>query len=237
MNDRGSNDRPFLPSRRDLLFGGVMLGAAGVVYARTPRRAEMSIGPGELEKIIPLTIGPWRYETSSGLVLPPPDQLADKLYSQQLTRVYVSENNIPIMLLMAYGDSQSGMLQVHRPEVCYPAGGYTLTRTRLIDLPLDDGRMIPAKRFSATSQARTEQLLYWTRIGDVLPVSWTAQRLAVMNANLHGIIPDGILVRVSAISSTPQGTDEALELFAREMVRAAGPRGERMLVGTGVAKA
>lgn len=235
MSERDTS-RSFLPSRRDLLFGGLMLGAAGVVYARTPRRAEMAIGPGELEKIIPLTIGSWRYETSSGLVLPPPDQLADQLYSQQLTRVYVSDQQVPVMLLIAYGDSQNGMLQVHRPEVCYPAGGYTLSKTRVFDLPLDRGLAIPVKRFSATSQARTEQLLYWTRIGGAMPVSWAAQRLAVVEANLQGVIPDGILVRVSTIAPTPKGADEALELFAREMVRAAGPRGERLLVGTGAVR-
>jgi len=219
------------PSRRDVLFGGAMIAAGAVAYARTPRVNDMAIGEGELDKVIPFTIGSWRYQTASGLVLPPPDALAAQLYNQQLTRVYASDNEMPVMLLIAYGSSQSGMLQVHRPEICYPASGYALSRTRLVDLPVGGPRPIPAKRFTAVSQARTEQLLYWTRIGDLLPVSWAAQHMAVMENNLKGVIPDGVLVRLSTISTSPEESDALLTRFARTMVEQVGPRGRRLLIG------
>jgi EpsI family protein len=223
--------RTLIPSRRDILFGGALVAASAVAYARTPRDAQMAIRDGELEKIIPYTIGIWQFETASGLVLPPPDALAEKLYSQQLTRVYVADNMPAVMLLIAYGNSQNGMLQLHRPEVCYPASGYSLSQTRILDVPIHQGRAIPTRRFTANSATRVEQLLYWTRIGDQLPVSWAAQRLAVVEANLAGIIPDGALVRLSTISAAPADADRLLAQFAAAMIDAVSPRGRRLLIG------
>jgi EpsI family protein len=196
-----------------------------------PRAPEMAIGDGELDKIVPYTIGPWQFETVSGLVLPPPDELAEKLYSQQLTRTYVAPGLPAVMLLIAYGGSQDGMLQLHRPEFCYPAGGFSLSESRILDVSIGHGQMIPVRRFTAVSMARVEQLLYWTRIGDTLPVSWAAQRWAVVENNLAGIVPDGALIRLSTLSAAPDDADRLLERFAAAMIAAVGPRGRRLLIG------
>jgi len=69
-----ANDLPnLIPSRRDLLVGGAALLAAGTAYARMPRQPMMMIGKDQLDKIVPLHIDNWSYETASGLVLPPPE--------------------------------------------------------------------------------------------------------------------------------------------------------------------
>jgi len=218
------------PSRRDVLFGGAMLAAAGVAYARMPHASDMLIGKGQLDKIVPLSIGNWRYVSESGLVLPPPDQLAQLLYDQQVTRSYESSDALPVMLLMAYGSSQSGMMQVHRPETCYPSGGFRLSPTRLLQLPLDDGSTIPVRFFTATSDTRIEHVLYWTRIGPMIPNSWTQQRIAVMRSNLEGYIPDGLLTRVSTVVDNPNQALATLQRFTREMLAVSGARGRRMLI-------
>jgi len=219
-----------VPSRRDILFGGAMLGAAGVAYTRMPRVTDTMIGKGELEKIVPLKIGEWHYATESGLVLPPPDQLAQLLYDQQLTRTYDSSGALSVMLLLAYGSSQSGMLQVHRPETCYPSGGFRLSETKVIQMPLDEGSVIPVRFFTATSDTRVEHVMYWTRIGPMLPESWTRQRIAVMRSNLSGYIPDGLLARVSVITQDRDGALATLQRFTREMLAASGTRGRKLLI-------
>ena len=221
---------PLAPSRRDVLFGGAMALTAGVAYARMPRRRTMLIGAGQLDRIVPLKVGNWTYQSESGLVLPPPDQLAQLLYDQQLARTYVSGTDLPIMLLMAYGSSQSGMLQIHRPEICYPASGFRLSATREQQLALPGGRALPIRCFTARSDTRTEQLLYWTRVGDALPVSWAQQRVAVVRSNLAGDIPDGLLVRISTISNDPVAAQVTLERFTRTMLDLIGPKGRRMLI-------
>lgn len=220
-----------VPSRRDVLVGGGCLLAAGTAYGRMPRDPLMLIGKGDLERIIPLNVDNWSYETASGLVLPPPDQLARLLYDQQVTRSYTSPDQLPVMLLLAYGSSQGGMLQIHRPEICYPASGFQLTETDITSIPLDRDRAVASRTFTAKSDTRVEQVLYWTRIGELVPVSWTSQRLAVVRANLHGQIPDGLLVRLSTVSNDAEQAQATLKKFARAMIEAMPLAHRRMLIG------
>ena len=58
----------------------------------------------------PERIGAWAFETTSGLVVPPADALADRLYDEVMTRVYVGENLPSVMFLIAYSSSQTGLL-------------------------------------------------------------------------------------------------------------------------------
>jgi EpsI family protein len=225
------NPRNLRPSRRDLLIGGASLAAAGTAFARMPRQSTLLIGKDQLQGIVPLRIGPWSYETASGLVLPPPDQLARLLYDQQLTRTYSAPEDLPVMLLMAYGSSQGGMLQIHRPEICYPASGFRLTETKIVDIPLDAHHAVASRSFTGHSDTRTEQVLYWTRIGNRLATSWTAQRLAVVRSNLAGSIPDGLLVRLSTVADDPLQGQAALARFARTMLAAVPLASRRMLIG------
>jgi len=220
-----------LPSRRDILIGGASLAAAGTAFARMPHDPLMMIGKDQLDKIIPLKIGDWTFDTTSGLVLPPPDQLARLLYDQQVARSYTSPDQLPVMLLLAYGSSQSGMLQIHRPEICYPASGFKLTETQVTSVPLAAGRSLPSRSFTANSDTRVEQVLYWTRIGELVPTGWWGQRLAVVRSNLHGRIPDGLLVRLSTVSSDTDQAQATLKQFARAMLETMTPATRRMLIG------
>ena len=228
MNGTGDN---FLPSRRDLLIGGASLAAAGTAFARMPHDPMMLIGKDQLDKIVPLRVGDWTFDTTSGLVLPPPDQLARLLYDQQVARSYTSPDQLPVMLLLAYGSSQSGMLQIHRPEICYPASGFKLTETQVTAIPLASGHALPSRSFTANSDTRVEQVLYWTRIGELVPTGWWTQRLAVVRSNLHGRIPDGLLVRLSTVSSDAAQADATLKKFAGAMLDAMPLATRRMLIG------
>ncbi|MBW8744265.1 MAG: EpsI family protein [Sphingomonas sp.] len=196
-----------------------------------PRDPLMLIGKDELDKIIPLKIGDWAYETASGLVLPPPDQLARLLYEQQVARSYTSPDDLPVMLLLAYGSSQSGMLQIHRPEICYPASGFRLTETQITSIPLSANRAIASRSFTANSDTRVEQVLYWTRIGELVPTSWVGQRLAVVRSNLQGQIPDGLLVRISTVSDDAGQAQATLKRFARALIEGLPLARQRMLIG------
>lgn len=217
--------------RRMVLIGGALLVGGGAAIARQPRVVAQPVRKAALEKLVPLQIGDWRYRDESGLVLPPPDALSDSLYSGLVTRTYSAPNRQPVMLLVAYSNKQDGMLQVHRPEICYPYGGYKLSPTREVEIANGVGGSIPANSFSADGVSRTEQVLYWTRVGDYFPGSWSRQRLAVMRANIDGLIPDGILVRVSMLAPDMASALPDLSAFAAALVRAAPPAGRRLLAG------
>ena len=221
-------------TRRNVLIGAGLAGVSALAHGMIPHRHFDLLGKGKLEQLIPNQLGAWKFVSKSGLVVPPQDQLANAVYSQLLTRVYTSENRLPIMLLVAQSGAEDGVLQIHRPEFCYPAGGFTLSNSRvhLIDMP--DGHHIPTRVFTASGVSRTEQLLYWTRIGRDLPTSWAEQRLSVAEANLRGEIPDAVMVRISAVSSDPDAIAQVDE-FARLMIGSLTPKSRPILIGSHLA--
>ena len=218
-------------SRRNMVMGGALIVASAIGYVRQPQPVHKPITDDELEKLIPTHVGEWRFLTSSGLVMPPPDEASATLYDQVFTRIYTAPNKPSIALLIAYSSVQNGLLQLHRPEICYPANGFRLSDTVLSPLRLPDGREIETRSFAASGPQRSEYVFYWTRLGDYLPDSWLDQRLAVVKANLRGQIPDGILVRASVFSEAdPQARDD-LKRFMEELLANLSPRGLQLLVG------
>jgi len=205
-------------SRREFGIGLACASAAGVAAARLPRNNLNLLGSAKLEDVIPQEIGSWKFVSSSGLVIPPEDQLSRALYSQLLTRVYAIGSSPGVMLLIAQSASQTGILQIHRPEICYAAGGYQLSQIQNHRLKMR-GVDVPAIMLSATTGDRTEQIIYWTRIGRHLPTSWVQQRLAVAIDNLHGIIPDAVLVRVSTLESDPVAATALMDGFIEAMLQ------------------
>jgi len=217
-------------TRRKFALGLAFASVAGVAAARQPSKNVDYLGKAKLEGVVPDKVGRWTFVSNSGLVVPPEDQLARALYSQLLTRTYMDEAGNGIMLLVAQSGSQSGILQIHRPEFCYTAGGYTLTPSvpHPVSLP---GRELPASSLSAAREARIEQIVYWTRIGSHLPTSWTQQRLAVAMGNLKGYIPDAVMVRVSTYGNDSRLALADVDEFIRALMGVVTPQVRRVLIG------
>ena len=216
-------------SRRQALIGGGLLAAAAAGLALTPRHRENMLGNAKLDNLVPKAFAGWRFDVASGLVLPPADQLRDKIYSQLLTRVYVRDDAPAVMMLIAFSGAQDGTVQIHRPEVCYPASGYRLTRIAEHVVPLAPGLAVPARAITAEADVRREQLIYWTRIGSHFPTRWIGQRGAVMAENFAGIVPDAVLVRLSSV--TGDDATPMLDRFASDLYQAIGPQMRRVLLG------
>ncbi len=228
MTELGQSASNTLLSRRHFVIGGALLAASAVAFARQPRAQAPRIKSGTFDEWVPPSFGDWTLVGSSGVVLPPPDALSDRLYDDLVTRVYSSSNG-NVMLLVAYNNRQDGVLQVHRPEVCYPAGGFILSNQRNVSISAL-GKQIPAKAFTATSEDRTEQVLYFTRLGSSYPRSWSEQRFAVVEENLAGRIPDGLLFRVSLLGTDQDAAVERLRAFTRAFAAASNPLLQELLV-------
>lgn len=203
--------------RRRLLIGMVLAAGAGTALARKPDQAIDFLGSRKVEDLIPKKIGAWNFQTNSGLVVPTEDTLSAALYSQLLTRVYANGTDSPVMLLVAQSAGQSGFLQIHRPEFCYPAGGFELSKIVPAQLPVA-GRSIRVNQLTASMPGRNEQIIYWTRVGRQMPMSWAEQRMAVAMDNLKGYVPDAVLTRLSTIDSDRDTAFARLASFAETML-------------------
>jgi len=226
-DDTGRSDR--MMTRRKFGLGLAFASVAGVAAARLPNKNLDYLGKQKLESVIPDKIGRWNYVSSSGLVVPPEDQMIRALYSQLVTRVYSDGSGPPIMLLVAQSATQTGILQIHRPEICYTAGGYQLSaiEPHVVGLPWGG---LPTLSMSATSDSRTEQLVYWTRIGDRLPKSWREQRMVVAMDNLRRIIPDAIMVRVSTFGNDKARALASMDEFIVSLMNSVSPQVRRVFI-------
>ena len=208
--------------RRKLLLGLLFCSAAGLAAWRKPERHLDYLGAAKLDDIVPKTIGPWKFLAASGLVVPPEDQLVRATYSQLLTRVYSDGQNDPVMLLLAQSGSETGILQIHRPETCYAASGYHISP--VTSHPVSIGSdLVPANAMDATANGNTEHVLYWTRVGNKMPANWAQQRIAVAEQNLRGVLPDAILVRISTVSDDPVTAWASLDAFTRAFIQSVPP--------------
>ena len=187
-----------------------------------------------LEQVVPARFGGWQEIDIGQVVLPREDgSLEAKLYSEVLSRIYGNEEtNGLVMLALAYGDTQSDLLQLHRPESCYPAFGFELSdfRQTAVELPL--GASIPASSMIATAPGRTEAVTYWTRLGEYLPTSQADQRLDKLRMAMAGIVPDGMLVRCSTIGTDSERNFAMNEQFLTDLVLAIEPQKRPAFIGT-----
>lgn len=218
--------------RRDLLLGGGMLLAAGGAAALTPRHHVELLHGRKLDSIIPQSFGTWTTTPSSAFVLPKtPGSLADRLYSDTVSRLYVAPNQLPVMMVLAYGNLQSDLLQLHRPETCYAAVGFQISNSTRTDLRVAANVAIPLRELTASTDNRVEPIAYWTRIGDFLPTDKHEQRTMRLREQLAGIIPDGILVRLSTVAEPTPATFAALTAFGRALVLGVKPADRGILIG------
>jgi EpsI family protein len=225
--------------RRELLLGVPLIAAAGAAVALTPRNRLNLIGDKKLEKAIPLNIGSWMVTPSNAVILPEAREgsLSAQLYEQTVSRLYLSPTEQPVMMVVAYGSTQSDQLQLHRPEVCYTAVGFEISSQQRVEIPVAPPAVLPARELVATSNDRTEPILYWTRIGDYLPASGNEQRFMKLRSEMRGYVADGVLVRLSTVADPTPETFSGLQRFAKAMLDATDPAALPALVGRPLAAA
>jgi EpsI family protein len=192
--------------RAVVFFGGSVL-ASGLSMALVPQRKIADRNPiGRLEDLVPARFAGWAIDQSIPMILPSPDVQAklDAIYNQVVSRTYINGQGQRIMLSIAYGGDQSDGLRAHRPEVCYSAQGFSTRDLQdgRLDLP---GRSVPVRRLVATQGGRIEPITYWMTIGTQVARTGLETKLAQLRYSTRGLIPDGLLMRVSNISrDTPQ---------------------------------
>jgi EpsI family protein len=174
----------------------------------------------DLEAMFPKTFGDWVLDERTPAQLVSPDQAAvlEAIYSQTISRTYVNKAGKRIMMSVAYGGDQSDATRAHRPEVCYPAQGFQIRSSEVGRVSLPD-RSLEARRLVASQGSRVEPITYWIAVGDKIALTGTQQKLAQLGYTTRGVIPDGMLFRVSNIDSNSQASYALHQDFVAQLAK------------------
>jgi EpsI family protein len=210
---------------RQLLLLMLMMASAAVAHTMRPTGSLADERtPIDLSSMVPTEFPGWREQLNLAVHIIDPEQQAtiDRIYTQTLTRNYVDSSGYRIMLSIAYGKNQSDNLQLHKPEVCYPAQGFKLENLARGPLELT-GQSITATRMETHLGQRFEPVTYWTVVGDHVTTSGIDKKVTEMRYGMRGSIPDGMLVRVSSIDRDTANAHRIQADFASAMVAAIAP--------------
>lgn len=204
--------------RRNILLMILMIGASmlAIMFHPTHRIADDGSAVN-LETMIPKQFGEWQEQSqqTAQIINPQQKETLERIYTQTLSRTYVNSNGDVIMLTIAYGADQSDAKQLHYPEVCYPAQGFQVMSNQVGTLQTDFGS-IKVRKLLTVLGSRSEPLTYWTTVGNHVVLGGRETKLEQLRYSVHGQIPDGLLFRVSSITSDA----EAGYLNQQEFVRA-----------------
>ena len=222
-------------TRRAVIAAVLMAAAAATGQAMVPtKRLALLRGPFKLEDLVPTSFAGWQVDNRSagGIVNPQTEALLNKLYSQMLERVYVDGAGHRIMLSIAYGaDQADDDVQLHYPEVCYPAQGFRVTNNRTAVLALAEGDVRIRRLDTQYGDSRFEPVTYWTIVGDQQSLSGWDRKVSEIRHGLRGEIVDGLLFRVSSIGRNYDEGFAIQDQFIRDIVRAMTPAARKQLAG------
>jgi EpsI family protein len=219
--------------RREVTLAVLMIGTSVGAYALRPGKVlPPSVPPIVLDTAVPKAFADWTFlpDRTVQVVDPQTQQVLDTVYSQVLTRTYVNKQGYGVMLSVAYGGDQRDGLTAHKPEVCYPAQGFTVNS-------LQDGTLatpfggISVRRLATNNGSRNEPVTYWFTEGDEVVKSRFDRRMAQMKAYLTGQIPDGVLFRISSIDADPAKAFAIQQQFANDLLQSVAAKDLKKLSG------
>ena len=220
-------------TRQALLASLCLLAAVGA-YLLTPRQFLADLEPVNLEQMVPLQFGDWKALPQHDDVITSPEQEAfiKSIYSQTLSRVYADSQGHRVMLSIAYTRDQSDNAgtQSHKPEICYPAQGFQIVSNQTQQLVLGDFSL-PIRRLVAVQSNRVEPISYWTMVGHQPVVSGVRTKIVQMEYGIKGVIPDGLIFRVSNITNVLDEGFQQQMVFINSLVSELSSHSKARLLG------
>jgi EpsI family protein len=213
---------------------GLMLLSAGLGAALKPTIfLSDELPPVHLEEMVPKAFGEWQELplTMTQIINPQQQETLELIYSETLSRSYVNAQGYRVMLSIAYGKNQNKALELHSPEVCYPAQGFSLHDRRKTNLNIL-GKDIQAIQLETNLGQRYEPVTFWNAIGATVTSGTLQKRMVEFRYAMTRRIPDGILVRVSSIDKETANAYAMQTRFANDLIQAIAPQNRARFVGT-----
>jgi EpsI family protein len=220
------------PTRRSILIAGSMAAVAAATAATRHALADgQKASPPQLVRIVPREFAGWReLATPPSVVSAQTQEMLQSIYNEILARVYAASDGYQVMLSIAYGGDQRGVLRAHKPEVCYPAQGFKLEGSADGVLSTDHGP-IPMRTLRTVLGPRNEPVMYWFAYAGRSSASAWERRLQGLRLALTGQVPDGLLFRVSSIDADAQRAWGRQGDFVRALLGACTPLARTRLAG------
>jgi EpsI family protein len=218
---------------KNLLIGLALLVAAVTAVMIKPAQLIAEQGPKvDLETLIPKQFEGWHIDESIFPLQASPEQEAalKKIYSQILTRTYISSRGQSIMLSVVYGDGIDRQLDVHRPEYCYAAQGFQVSQYTDQVIQTLFGSL-SVRRLVASQSQRVEPISYWIKIGDKALSSTFDRKLQKIKQGFTGQVDSGMLVRVSSIDNDKDLAYKEQESFINALLKAVPDAQRKQLIG------
>jgi EpsI family protein len=219
--------------RAGIVVLALMFAASALAHVLMPTIRLADIEPREkIETLLPQQFGEWRSMPVAHIVLADPrmTETLNRIYTETVSRTYVDARGRQIMLSVAYGADQRDGMEMHYPEICYPAQGFQARAVSKRQLETPFGR-IEVKRLEMVLGQRHEPVTYWTMIGEHATLGGTGKKLSEMRYSLKGIIPDGLLFRVSSIGRDSAEAYRDHEEFVGALLAALTPEARKRLSG------
>lgn len=210
---------PFVTWHLVLLFSCVVTLFLSVYMKPTQFLYEKS--PVDIDLTIPKEFGGWKLDAQVSPIIQSEEQkkTLDKIYSQIINRVYTDRFGYKMMLSIAYTNSQSDNSgqQSHLPEICYPAQGFSVLKKEQSEKNVLHGRKLLITKLVAEADKRHEPLTYWTTVGSYSVNSMFTMKKAQFSYAIKGIIPDGMIFRVSSIDADDENAFKKQNVFIDDL--------------------
>lgn len=211
--------RKFLSS---IFVLALAVAASVLAHVMVPRRMMADERSPEISLVamIPDSFRGWATQQNNSQFVVDPQAVASihQIYSQTLTRIYVDEQGQSVMLSIAYGRDQRDQLQVHYPEICYPAQGFQLLSSRSGELQTARGKLPVRRLETILNLQRPEQVTYWLVIGNTVTLGGVDKKLREMRLGLRGVVPDGLIFRVSSIDANSARAFASQDRFVNDLL-------------------
>lgn len=220
-------------SIRHIIVGVAMFAALGATAVLQPQKAVAGGAKVTLSDMVPDSFDGWRNDQSARAVVASPDvqKTLSEVYSDILSRTYVNDRGDRVMLSIAYSGDIVRQMDVHRPEVCYPAQGFQLVRSPWNSTLAVIPGGLDTKRLVTRLGSRVEPITYWISSGESVGTKTWQRKLAKLRYGLTGQVPDGMLVRVSTIDTNAEAAFALQEAFVRSLVGSLTEADRKRLVG------
>lgn len=172
-----------------------------------------------LENNIPEEFKDWKIvpQLTQQVSLVSDNKMQNQIYDDVLMRTYINKDGAQVMLALAYAKEQRQDVKIHQPDICYPAQGYQMLKSKLARFNISaNASPIVGKNQIYTGSSHLEAVSYWIRVGDGTFLSGLQMRLKIIKDGLlRQRFDDGMLVRVSSMTQSDTEAEQHFKLHER----------------------